>query len=45
NLWQVDIPIIICNDTIEQTDTSREENNQEPEVISKNFIVNTNIVE
>ncbi|CAF4568500.1 unnamed protein product [Rotaria sp. Silwood2] len=56
NLWQVDVPIIICNDTIEQTenvkednsnkmDSAEEENNNKTEIISQSFNVNTNIVE
>ncbi|CAF3699029.1 unnamed protein product [Rotaria sp. Silwood1] len=29
NLWQVDVPIMICNDTIEQTENIEEEKNNE----------------
>ncbi|CAF3984418.1 unnamed protein product [Rotaria sordida] len=45
NLWQVDVPIIICNDTIEQTENIEEENNDEAENVEEEINNKTENVE
>jgi hypothetical protein len=42
SLWQVDIPIVLCNDKIASTDTVEENIETKTDIISQNFNINVN---
>jgi len=45
SLWQVDIPIVLCNDKLEKTEIVEEEMNIKTEKISQDFNTSVNIIE
>jgi len=45
SLWQVDIPIVLCNDGIEPNETAQDEMNVKSEIMSQFFDTNVNFVE